>query len=104
LDYLRQEENNIPRVGAVAMAGMAGLIFGLRGGFFKKLIYTSTAATGWFWPRNIARFFFIIIQFLGMAALCYPHQAVLITKDVLDNSKKYASIGYNFINGGSNHQ
>jgi len=32
------------------MAGMAGLIFGLRGGFFKKLIYTSTAATGTVYP------------------------------------------------------
>lgn len=46
LDFLRQEENAIPRVGAVAVGGLAGLIFGLRGGFFKKLIYTSTAMTG----------------------------------------------------------
>lgn len=48
LDFLRQEENAIPRVGAVAVGGLAGLIFGLRGGFFKKLIYTSTAMTGTF--------------------------------------------------------
>ncbi|XP_059486299.1 MICOS complex subunit MIC27 isoform X2 [Neocloeon triangulifer] len=82
LEYLRQEENDIPRVGAVAMAGMAGLIFGLRGGFFRKIFYMSTAST-------------------GMAALCYPNQAIEISKDLVVNSKKYALIGYNFVKGDS---
>ncbi|KAF4526434.1 hypothetical protein B566_EDAN015066 [Ephemera danica] len=54
LDYLRQEENDLPRAGAVAMAGMAGLIMGLRGD---------------------------------------------VSKDLALNSKKYVTIGYNFISG-----
>jgi hypothetical protein len=35
-----------------------------------------------------------------MAGLCYPQQAVEISKDLVVNSKKYAAIGYNFVNGG----
>jgi len=78
---------------------LAGLIFGLRGGFFKKLIYTSTAMTGTL-KNKFEEFLCNDSIFLGMAALCYPHEAILISKDVMVNSKKYASIGYNFINGG----
>lgn len=33
--YLREEENKQVRIGAVAMGGLTGFIFGLRGGFIR---------------------------------------------------------------------
>ena len=77
LDYLREESNMMPRLGAVAIGGLTGLIFSLRGGKFKRLIYTSGGA-------------------LSVAGVCYPKQA----QDSLIIAKHYANIGYNFLYGG----
>lgn len=59
----------LPRVGAIAVSSLAGVVFGVRGGFFKKLFYASLTGG-------------------GMAAFCYPREA-----------KKYALITYNFAYG-----
>lgn len=80
-DYLNEEDNTLPRAGAIAVGGLAGLIFGLRGGFFKKLIYTSIGAG-------------------GVASICYPKEAKVYSEQALVEGKKYATIGYNFIYGG----
>lgn len=77
LDYLREESNPLPRLGAVGIGGLTGLVFSLRGGKFKRLVYTSTGA-------------------LSVAAVCYPKQA----QDSFTAIKHYANIGYNFIYGG----
>lgn len=76
LDYLREENNMLPRIGAVGIGGLAGLIFSLRGGKFKKVIYTTTGI-------------------IAAASICYPKE----TQDTLVASKHYINIGYNFIYG-----
>lgn len=41
VQYLREEENKQMRYGAVAMGGLSGFIFGLRGGLFRvNIVYT----------------------------------------------------------------
>lgn len=77
LDYLREESNMMPRLGAVGIGGLTGLIFSLRGGKFKRFLYTSTGA-------------------LSVASVCYPKQA----QESLTLVKHYANIGYNFVYGG----
>lgn len=79
-DYLHQEDNTMPRVGAIAIGGLAGLIFGLRGGFFKHVIYTSFGAG-------------------GVASICYPQEAEMYAQHGLVEAKKFATIGYNFVYG-----
>ncbi|KAG5681923.1 hypothetical protein PVAND_011326 [Polypedilum vanderplanki] len=68
-NYLQEEDNTMPRVGAIAISSLAGVILGIRGGFFKKLFYASLTGS-------------------SMAAVCYPREA-----------KKYATIAYNFAYG-----
>lgn len=77
LDYLREESNMLPRIGAVAIGGLTGLIFSLRGGRFKRLVYTTTGV-------------------LTVAGVCYPKEA----GETFVASKHYVNIGYNFIYGG----
>ncbi|KAK0098870.1 hypothetical protein PV326_000805 [Microctonus aethiopoides] len=76
LEFLREESNTLPRIGAVAIGGLTGLIFSLRGRKFKRLIYTTTGA-------------------ITVAGICYPNEA----KETLTASKHYINIGYNFIYG-----
>lgn len=78
LDYLREESNIMPRVGAIGVGGLTGLILGLRGRTFKRLAYSSTGA-------------------LAMAALCYPRKA----EEGFNMAKHYVNVGYNFIYGGN---
>ncbi|XP_011869917.1 PREDICTED: MICOS complex subunit Mic27 isoform X3 [Vollenhovia emeryi] len=76
LDYLREESNVMPRMGAIAIGGIAGLVLGLRGRRFKRIVYSSAGA-------------------LSMAAVCYPKKA----EEGFDMAKHYANVGYNFIYG-----
>jgi len=80
IDYLRQEDNTLPKAGAIGIGALTGLIFGLRGGFFKKTIYATTGA-------------------LGMAAVCYPKEASEYTQVGVVEGKKYLTIAYNFVYG-----
>ncbi|KAI4466085.1 micos complex subunit mic26 / mic27 family member [Holotrichia oblita] len=81
IDYLQEEDNTVPRAGAIAIGGLAGFILGLRGGFFRRLLFTSTGA-------------------LGMAAICYPNEAAEYSELAGKEVKRYLSIGYNFYRGG----
>ncbi|CAH0600195.1 unnamed protein product [Chrysodeixis includens] len=78
--YLREEENKEVRYGAVAMGGLTGLIFGLRGGLIKRVIYAGAGTT-------------------GMGLVCFPDE----TRDVLKSNstlaKQYINIAYNFLYG-----
>ncbi|GAB1867192.1 MICOS complex subunit [Camponotus japonicus] len=76
LDYLREESNIMPRMGAIAIGGLAGLVLGLRGRTFKRVVYSSTGA-------------------LTTAAICYPKKA----EEGLDAAKHYINVGYNFVYG-----
>ena len=67
-------------MGAIAIGGLAGLIFGIRGGIIKKFFYSSTFAG-------------------GVASICYPEEAKMYTEHGLVEFKKYATIGYNFAYG-----
>lgn len=78
---MRKEDNTLPKAGAIGIGAMTGLIFGLRGGIFKKTLYATTGA-------------------LGMAAVCYPKEAAEYSKVGLTESKKYLTIAYNFAYGG----
>lgn len=84
LDFLQAEENLIPRVGAIALGGLTGLIFALRKGMFKKMFYTSIGAG-------------------TMAALCYPAEAKLYSQEAFEQARKYTLISYHFLNGGKLH-
>lgn len=77
---MNEEDNTVPRIGAVAIGGFAGFIFGVRGGFFKKLIYTSIGAG-------------------GVASICYPKEAKIYTEKALAETKKYTTVAYNFVYG-----
>uniref|UniRef100_U5ER15 MICOS complex subunit n=1 Tax=Corethrella appendiculata TaxID=1370023 RepID=U5ER15_9DIPT len=80
VDYLNEEDNSAPRIGAIAIGGLAGLIFGLRGGFIRRVLYTSIGAG-------------------GIASICYPKEAEIYFQHGLAESKKYATISYNFVYG-----
>lgn len=77
LDYLREESNIMPRMGAIGIGGLAGLILGLRGRTFKRIVYSSTGA-------------------LTMAAICYPKKA----EEGFEMAKYYVRVGYYFVHGG----
>ncbi|XP_014223482.1 MICOS complex subunit MIC27 [Trichogramma pretiosum] len=76
LEMLREETNVLPRIGAVGVGGLSGLILGLRGGKFKKLVYSTTGA-------------------LIVASICYPKQA----QEGMILAKYYMNVGYNFFYG-----
>ncbi|KAK9686673.1 Apolipoprotein O [Popillia japonica] len=80
IEYLQEEDNTVPRAGAIAIGGMAGFILGLRGGFFRRLLFTSTGA-------------------LGMAAICYPNEAAEYSEIAGKEAKRYINIAYNFYRG-----
>ncbi|XP_046586507.1 MICOS complex subunit MIC27 isoform X1 [Neodiprion lecontei] len=75
-EYLKEESNVLPRMGAIGIGALSGLILSLRGGAFKKTLYTTTGG-------------------LLVASLCYPKQAA----EGVDLAKHYANIGYNFAYG-----
>ncbi len=72
---MKEEENVLPRSGAIALGGLTGLVFGIRGGFFKRLIYTTVGAG-------------------GMASLCYPKEAEEYFNEALVEVRKYGLIGH----------
>lgn len=78
---MRKEDNTLPKAGAIAIGGLTGLIFGLRGRIIKRTLYATTGA-------------------MGMAAICYPKEAAEYSQLGLIESKKYLTIAYNFIYGG----
>ncbi|XP_044750538.1 MICOS complex subunit MIC27 isoform X2 [Coccinella septempunctata] len=80
LTYLRQENNTVPKVGAIAIGGLTGLILSLRKGFFKRTLYTAAGAT-------------------VMTAICYPKQTSEYSQIGMREGKKYATIAYNFAYG-----
>ncbi|KAI5738001.1 MICOS complex subunit MIC27 isoform X1 [Diaphorina citri] len=80
IHYLRDEDNLLARVGAIAGGSFLGLLFAVRKGFFKKLIYSTSGG-------------------LLMASLCYPKEADEYSEVVFSEAKKYALVGYHFLNG-----
>nr|XP_022918875.1 MICOS complex subunit MIC27 [Onthophagus taurus] len=80
IEYLQQEDNTTPRYGAIAVGGLAGFILGLRGGKFRKLLFTTIGA-------------------LGMAAVCYPTEAAEYSEQIKEEAIQYFRIAYNFYHG-----
>ncbi|XP_066143212.1 MICOS complex subunit MIC27 isoform X2 [Euwallacea fornicatus] len=80
VDYLRQEDNTLPKAGAIGIGALTGLILGLRGGIFKRTIYATTGI-------------------LGMASVCYPKEAAEYAEISIIEGKKYLTIAYNFAYG-----
>ncbi|KOC70668.1 hypothetical protein WH47_03684 [Habropoda laboriosa] len=76
VDYLQDEANYLPRIGAVGIGGLSGLTLGLRGGLLKRLFYTSTGAG-------------------IVGCICFPREA----KEALNTVEHYGNISYNFIYG-----
>lgn len=79
IDYLHEESNVAPRIGAISMGGLTGLILGLRGGTFKRIFFASNGA-------------------LLMSIICYPKLA----GEGYEAANHYMKVGYNFIYGGKN--
>lgn len=80
IDYLNEPQNVLPRSGAIAVGGLSGFIFAARGGFIKKVLYTTIGAG-------------------TVASLCYPRQAEVFARDALVQARKGYAIAYNFIKG-----
>ncbi|CAH0722961.1 unnamed protein product, partial [Brenthis ino] len=80
VQYLREEENKEIRYGAVAMGGLTGFIFGLRGGFIRRLFYAGLGTT-------------------GMGYICFPEETKVIMKNNGSLIKQYINIAYNFFYG-----
>lgn len=80
IDYLNQPHNLMPRTGAIAIGGLSGFIFAARGGFIRKVLYTSIGAG-------------------AIASLCYPRQAEQLAKETLFEARKGYAIAYNFVKG-----
>lgn len=81
-DYLNEPANGIHRTGAIAVGAISGYIIAIRRGFFRRLVYTSIGG-------------------LGVASICYPKEAELYWQQIINESKTYATIIYNFAYGGS---
>lgn len=79
-NYLNEEQNTIPRIGAVAIGGLTGFIFGLRGGIIRRLFYGSLGAG-------------------AIAAVCYPKEAEKLSHEGLGELKRYSTIAINFAYG-----
>jgi len=80
VDYLREPNNLAQRSGAIAAGGVTGLVFAIRGGFIKKLLYASIGAG-------------------AVASVCYPTQAEHYARDALFEARKGFAIAYNFVKG-----
>ncbi|EDW66872.2 MICOS complex subunit MIC27 [Drosophila virilis] len=80
IDFLNEPQNSMHRSGAIVMGGLAGFIFAARGGFFKKVVYTTIGAG-------------------TVASLCYPRQAEENVRIVLYEGRKIFAVAYNFIKG-----
>lgn len=76
-DYLQDQANLMPRIGAVGVGGLSGLILSLRGGIFKRLMYTTTGAA-------------------IVGCVCFPKE----TKETVNTMEHYGNVSYNFIYGG----
>lgn len=81
IKYLGEEDATAPKAGAIALGGLTGIIFGLRGGLFKKTLYGTVGAG-------------------IMASICYPKEAKEYSEIAYEEGKKYATIAYNFAYGG----
>ncbi|XP_045760748.1 uncharacterized protein LOC123864395 isoform X1 [Maniola jurtina] len=80
VQYLREEENKQMRYGAVAMGGLTGFIFGLRGGLIRRIFYAGLGTT-------------------GMGYICFPEETKQLMKDNGSLLKQYINIAYNFFYG-----
>lgn len=79
--YLSEECDETTRMGAVGIGAVTGFILGIRGGMIRRLFYSGVGA-------------------YGMSAACYPKQTVGYTQVGIAESRKYATIAYNFAFGG----
>lgn len=79
--YLSEECDESTRMGAVGIGAVTGFILGLRGGMIRRLFYSGVGA-------------------YGMSAVCYPKQTAEYTHMGIAESRKYATIAYNFVYGG----
>ncbi|XP_070534963.1 MICOS complex subunit MIC27-like [Ptychodera flava] len=72
IEYAQTEEGFYPRLVAISMAGLVGIVLGAKGGFTRKLIYSGGLMT-------------------ATASLCYPYQAVDIAQTSYEKSKLKAA-------------
>lgn len=82
IDNLREPDNANERYAVIGAGAILGLIFSLRGRFFKKLVYTSSGAG-------------------AAAAVCYPNEAEEVKHQVVEFYKEYSSIVYHFSHAGN---
>ncbi|XP_045504570.1 MICOS complex subunit MIC27 [Colias croceus] len=80
IQYLREEDNKQTRYGAVAMGGLTGFIFGLRGGFIRRIFYAGLGTT-------------------AMGYVCFPEETKQIMNENGTLAKQYINIAYNFLYG-----
>ncbi|XP_066268314.1 MICOS complex subunit MIC26-like [Branchiostoma lanceolatum] len=81
LEYVQSEEGFFPRLGVITLSGLTGLVLGARGGLIKKAVYSTTLAG-------------------AAASLCYPNQAVNISRSGYTRVKDFTLDQYNSIRQG----
>jgi len=79
-EYLHQENNLLPRMGAMGVGALAGYILAFRKGTIKRAIYVTAGIT-------------------ATAAICYPEAAKQYRDVGLARSRTYLLISYHFLNG-----
>jgi len=81
LHFLQHKAPEEVRIATVASGGLLGMLFGMRRGIFKKLIYTAVGAT-------------------GGAYLAYPRETKQYAREGFSMIKTYGLVAYNFAIGG----
>lgn len=81
IKYLSEESNEATKIGAIGLGAVTGYILALRGGFFRKLLFSGAGA-------------------YAMSALAYPKPTYNCTQSALMESKRFVKIGINFVYGG----
>jgi len=68
IDYIRDDETFLPKVGVVTIAGLGGLLLGHKGGVLRKTFYSSVAVA------------------VALSA-CYPKQSANLLDQVYNRIK-----------------
>jgi hypothetical protein len=75
LQYIQKDSGVVPRAVFISVAGLGGIVAGYRGGFFRKTVYASIAMA-------------------SAASVCYPDQAVAISKKSWITVRDFTSQAY----------
>lgn len=77
VDYIRTEDGVLPRMAIITLSGLGGVVLGYRGGVVRKTLFGTAAA-------------------FAATTLCYPNEAVEISKSTFDSLMKKSGLAEKF--------